>query len=480
MTRDESPADVRRALRRRRRLAGSRHRRACAARRSRGPAVRPLAVQRASAVLRLHHVEPGADRRARRFSRGGGQPERRRLALSPVGDRDRGADGALDRGADRLSRRLRRAAGQRRQHGELRLLPRRARGQGRRDVRSNGPAIARPAPLRVYASTETHTWIRRPRTCPASAPTRFDGSRPTSQQRMDIAALDDRSTRTRSAGTCRSWSSARPDRSAPAPSIRCRTIAAVCRRHDVWFHVDGAYGALAARCRARRRACARLARGRLGRGRSAQVAVRAARGRLRAGARPADLLRAFSYHPPYYHFDHEVTNYFDYGPQNSRGFRALKVWLALRQVGRAGYLQMIADDMRLARHLHALVQRHPEFEAMTQHLSITTFRYVPRDLTATRTTPNGEDVPAATESGAADARRAERRGVSVERGGRRPVRAPRLHRELPHVARRRRSAAVNARAPRPRDRRGAAAHGLTSGAAASLATSGYCFASDRT
>ena len=39
-------------------------------------------------------------------------------------------------------------------------------------------------------------------------------------------------------------------------------------------------------------------------------------------------------------------NYFDYGPQNSRGFRALKVWLALRQVGRAGYLQMIGDDMR--------------------------------------------------------------------------------------------------------------------------------------
>ncbi len=36
-------------------------------------------------------------------------------------------------------------------------------------------------------------------------------------------------------------------------------------------------------------------------------------------------------------------NYFDYGPQNSRGFRALKVWLTLRQVGRAGYLKMIGD-----------------------------------------------------------------------------------------------------------------------------------------
>src|SRR6185436_11347742 len=96
--------------------------------------------------------------------------------------------------------------------------------------------------------------------------------------------------------------------------------------------------------------------------------------------RPADLLRTFSYHPSYYHFDHDVTNYFDYGPQNSRGFRALKVWLALRQVGLSGYLQMIGDDMRLSRHLHGLVQQHPDFEAMTQHLSVTTFRYVPPDL----------------------------------------------------------------------------------------------------
>ena len=160
--------------------------------------------------------------------------------------------------------------------------------------------------------------------------------------------------------------------------------------------------------------------------------------------RPADLLRAFSYHPSYYHFDHEVTNYFDYGPQNSRGFRALKVWLALRQVGRSGYLQMIGDDMRLARHLHALVQQHPDFEAMTQHLSITTFRYVPRDLQSAQPTPETEDVPAAAESGAADACRAERRGVSFQCDGRRPVRAARVHRELPHVAGGHRSAAAAA------------------------------------
>ena len=58
----------------------------------------------------------------------------------------------------------------------------------------------------------------------------------------------------------------------------------------------------------------------------------------------------------------------------------MKVWLALRQVGRAGYLKMIGDDMLLARHLHQILANHPEFEATTQNLSITTFRYVPPDL----------------------------------------------------------------------------------------------------
>jgi glutamate/tyrosine decarboxylase-like PLP-dependent enzyme len=96
--------------------------------------------------------------------------------------------------------------------------------------------------------------------------------------------------------------------------------------------------------------------------------------------RRGDLLRAFSYHPSYYHFDGQVTNYFDYGPQNSRGFRALKVWLALRQVGWSGYQQMIGDYMSLSRHLFGLVQQHPDFEPFTQHLSIATFRYVPADL----------------------------------------------------------------------------------------------------
>jgi glutamate/tyrosine decarboxylase-like PLP-dependent enzyme len=95
---------------------------------------------------------------------------------------------------------------------------------------------------------------------------------------------------------------------------------------------------------------------------------------------PETLRAAFAYHPPYYHFEEQATNYVDYGPQNSRGFRALKVWLALKQVGASGYRKMIADDIRLSEAMARAVSTHPELQLVTQNLSIATFRYVPQDL----------------------------------------------------------------------------------------------------
>src|SRR5690606_12915847 len=89
---------------------------------------------------------------------------------------------------------------------------------------------------------------------------------------------------------------------------------------------------------------------------------------------------AFTFSPAYYHFGQEVTNYLEFGLQNSRGFRALKVWLALRQNGREGYVKLISDDIRLSRWLAQRVNEHPELELFTQSLSIATFRYVPPEL----------------------------------------------------------------------------------------------------
>ena len=95
---------------------------------------------------------------------------------------------------------------------------------------------------------------------------------------------------------------------------------------------------------------------------------------------PDKLRAAFKSRPPYYELEERGTNYVDYGPQNSRGFRALKVWLALRHAGAAGYRKMIADDIHLSQAMAEAVGRHAELQLATQDLSITTFRYVPRDL----------------------------------------------------------------------------------------------------
>jgi glutamate/tyrosine decarboxylase-like PLP-dependent enzyme len=157
-------------------------------------------------------------------------------------------------------------------------------------------------------------------------------------------------------------------------------IGALCRELGVWFHVDGAYGGLAA-------ALPEAPDDLRGLNQADSVAVDPHKwlyAPLEAGCalvRDPDKLRAaFKYRPPYYQLEERGTNYVDYGPQNSRGFRALKVWLALRHAGAAGYRKMIADDIRLSQAMAEAVGRHAELQLATQNLSITTFRYVPRDL----------------------------------------------------------------------------------------------------
>jgi glutamate/tyrosine decarboxylase-like PLP-dependent enzyme len=164
-------------------------------------------------------------------------------------------------------------------------------------------------------------------------------------------------------------------------------VGAICREFDLWFHVDGAYGAMAAIVP---EASPQFA----GLGGADSIAMDPHKwlyAPLEAGCalvRNREKLRdTFSYHPPYYHFETEAINYYDLGPQNSRGFRALKVWLALQQAGRDGYVQTIAEDIRLAGELFRQIAQTPQLEALTQSLSITTFRFIPRDLK-----PGGDEI----------------------------------------------------------------------------------------
>lgn len=160
-------------------------------------------------------------------------------------------------------------------------------------------------------------------------------------------------------------------------------IASICKKHDLWFHIDGAYGAPAAIIPELKS----LFEGIESADSIALDPHKWLYAPLEAGCtlvkNPKHLTDTYSSHPEYYNFSKDEKgqslNFYEYGPQNSRGFRALKVWMALQQIGSNGYKKMIAQDIELSELLFKLAEKHPELEAMTQNLSITTFRYVPTE-----------------------------------------------------------------------------------------------------
>jgi glutamate/tyrosine decarboxylase-like PLP-dependent enzyme len=248
------------------------------------------------------------------------------------------------------------------------------------DVRNSGMNGPDSRMLCVYVSAETHTWIQKATDLFGLGTDSIRWIPTDAQQRMDLEALRSQIEEDRArgcqpflvVGTAGTVSTGAVD---PLPAL-----AAICREYDLWFHVDGAYGAVAA-------AVAGVPEDLRGLSEADSVAIDPHKwlyAPLEAGCAlvrsTESLLATFSYHPVYYNFEAEALNYFDLGPQNSRGFRALKVWLAMKQIGRAGYVRAISEDMLLARHAYKLMEGHPELQAVTQGLSITTFRYVPPDL----------------------------------------------------------------------------------------------------
>jgi len=238
--------------------------------------------------------------------------------------------------------------------------------------------------LVIYCSKATHTWIEKAADLFGFGTQAIRWIAVNADQQMEVAALEKQIMTDQQAGylpflvvgTAGTVSTGAVD---PLPAI-----AKICRQYDLWFHVDGAYGAPAA-------VLPEASEHLKGLKAADSVALDPHKwlySPLEAGCvlvrHPKALLDTFSFHPEYYNFtgdaDDPEINFYEFGPQNSRGFRALKVWMALQQVGKEGYVQMIRDDIALSEALFALTQEHPQLQAISQHLSITTFRFVPEDL----------------------------------------------------------------------------------------------------
>jgi glutamate/tyrosine decarboxylase-like PLP-dependent enzyme len=178
-------------------------------------------------------------------------------------------------------------------------------------------------------------------------------------------------------------------------------LANVAAAEDIWFHVDGAYGAfgvldpaLAARYSGMERADSLV----LDPHKWLGVPVDAGCALVRRGD---DLREAFSLIPPYLRQEDPdpVGTFAEYGFEQTRPFRALKTWATVAALGRQGIAAHIARCNELARELAAMVEREPDLElAVTPQTSIVAFRARPAGCPPDRLEAVNQALPEAVQA----------------------------------------------------------------------------------
>jgi aromatic-L-amino-acid/L-tryptophan decarboxylase len=233
----------------------------------------------------------------------------------------------------------------------------------------------------IYCCRTTHTWIEKAASLSGLGAGSFRWISADSTGRIDIVALEKAIQEDKENNLRPIMVIATAGDVSTGAVDDLKSIAAICKRYDCWFHLDGAYGVPAAVVPEQRGLFEGMAD-------ADSIALDPHKwlyAPLEAGCtlvkNPQHLIQAYSSHPVYYNFSNDAEpaarNFYEYGFQNSRGFRALKVWMVLQQAGRQGYIEMISTDIRLAKLLFQLASQHPELQAVTQNLSITTLRYCP-------------------------------------------------------------------------------------------------------
>jgi len=257
------------------------------------------------------------------------------------------------------------------------------------DVREEG--VQGGPPLTVYGSAETHSWIfkacetmgmgrRAFRAAPVDADYRIDLAACRALIEADIAAGKRPFAIVGNAGTVNTG--------AVDDLVALRALA---DDFGLWLHVDGAFGSLAAWSDSRA-----LVEGQeladslafdlhkwgylpyevgcvLTRDPGAQVATY----RSTSAGGPAYLRSAEQ------GIAVDVTYFADRGLQLSRGFRALKVWMSLKELGADRLGEAIQRNIDQARRLGDLVDAHPDLQRLAPvSMNIVCFRYVAPDMDA--------------------------------------------------------------------------------------------------
>lgn len=235
-------------------------------------------------------------------------------------------------------------------------------------------------PLTVYASGEAHSSVDKGVKLAGYGLEHLRRIPTDDELAMDPAALERAIERDVAAGhrpACVVTSIGTTSSTAVDPVAK---VAAICRRHGIWLHVDAAYAGSAA--------IVPELRGRFeGWELADSIVINPHKWLLTnfdctayyVRDREA-LLSTFSLTPEYLRtaHDEQVVNYRDWGIQLGRRFRALKLWFVIRSYGVEGLRAVIRRHVGLAQELAAWVDAAPDFERLAPvPFGLVCFRYRP-------------------------------------------------------------------------------------------------------
>jgi aromatic-L-amino-acid decarboxylase len=179
-------------------------------------------------------------------------------------------------------------------------------------------------------------------------------------------------------------------------------IAAICKREQVWLHVDGAYGGVLAIAPEHRHILDGVEL-------ADSLVVNPHKWLFTPFdcsaffiKQPDVLKRAFSLVPEYLvtREQDDVVNYMDYGVQLGRRFRALKLWMIIRAFGVRGLAERLRGHCALAQRFADWVRADADWTLMAPvPFSLVCFRYAPKGVSDTELDARNEAIMHAVNAG---------------------------------------------------------------------------------
>ena len=227
----------------------------------------------------------------------------------------------------------------------------------------------------IYTSEEAHYSVAKAARVLGFRPEHVRSVAVDPQQRLPVAAVQEAIAADKQAGLepcllCATLGTTSTGAIDPIPEL-----AAICRKHDIWFHIDGAYGAALALLPEHPDLAEML--------QTADSLTLDPHKWLYAPFESGCLLtkhtdalrRAFSADADYMQdIPREEVNFFERGPELSRGNRALKLWVLFRSLGSEPIREAIRNDIRLCKLACEQLRQDPRIKIVTEpSLSVFSF-----------------------------------------------------------------------------------------------------------